>query len=154
MEARPEVTVVFGSMYGFTARMAEAVARGIAEEGVPVRVLDAGRVHVSFLIREAWKRKGLVIGAPTYDTGIFPPVEYFLRLLECKRLRDRVVELFGSYGWKGGSIPKMRERVEALGWELVGEVSFHGAPTPEDLARARELGRKVAERVGAAAPEA
>ena len=46
------------------------------------------------------------------------------------------------------------ERVEALGWELVGEVSFHGTPTPEDLARARELGRKVAERVGAAAPEA
>ncbi|RLE33010.1 FprA family A-type flavoprotein [Candidatus Acetothermia bacterium] len=154
MEARPEVTIVFGSMYGFTARMAEAVARGIAEEGVPVRVLDAGRVHVSFLIREAWKRKGLVIGAPTYDTGIFPPVEYFLRLLERKRLRDRVVGLFGSYGWKGGSVPKMRERVEALGWELVGEVSFHGAPTPEDLARARELGRKVAERVGAVAPEA
>ncbi|NOX44765.1 MAG: MBL fold metallo-hydrolase, partial [Caldiserica bacterium] len=66
MEAVPEVTVIFGSMYGFTARAAEEVARGVAEAGVPVRVLDAGRVHVSYLIREAWKRRGLILGAPTY----------------------------------------------------------------------------------------
>ena len=152
MEARPEVTVVFGSMYGFTARMAEAVARGAAGEGVPVRVLDAGRTHVSFLIREAWKRKGLIIGAPTYDTGIFPPVEYFLRLLERKRLRDRVAGLFGSFGWKGGSVEKMRERVEALGWELVDAVAFRGAPAPEDLKKAEELGAAVARRVRSGAP--
>ena len=147
MEAAPGVTVIFGSMYGFTARAAEEVARGAAEAGVPVRVLDAGRAHVSFLIREAWKRRGLVLGAPTYDAGIFPPVEHLLRLLERKRLRGRVAGLFGAYGWRGGSVDKMRERVEALGWEVVDAVAFHGAPTPEDLARARALGEAVARRV-------
>ncbi len=151
MEALPEVTLVFGSMYGFTSRMAEAVARGVKKAGLKVKVLDAARTHVSFLIREAWKRKGLIIGAPTYDTGIFPPVEYFLRLLERKRLRDRVVGVFGSYGWKGGAVDKIMERVGPLGWEVVDTLGFHGAPSPDDLARAESLGEKVATRVREAA---
>ncbi|MBC7099303.1 MBL fold metallo-hydrolase, partial [Candidatus Bipolaricaulota bacterium] len=52
MEGRAEVTLVYGSMYGHTRRMAEAVARGVRNEGIPVKVLDACRVHVSYLIRE------------------------------------------------------------------------------------------------------
>ena len=103
---------------------------------------------MSFLIREVWKRKGLIIGAPTYDTDIFPPVEYLLRLLERKRLRDRVVGLFGSFGWKGRAVGKMKEKVEALGWKLVDAVGFQGSPTEEDLKKARELGHKVAQAVG------
>jgi flavorubredoxin len=116
-----------------------------------VRILDAGRVHVSFLIREAWKRRGLILGAPTYDAGIFPPVEYLLRLLERKRLGGRIVGLFGSYGWRGGSVEVMRERVEALGWELVDAVAFPGAPTPRDFSRAQALGEAVAHRVAGTA---
>ena len=147
MEARPEVTLVYGSMYGHTQRMAEAVARGVRAEGVAVRVLDASRVHVSYLIREAWKRKGLILGAPTYDGGVFPPLEGLLRLLERKRLKDRVVGVFGSYGWHGGAVKKIAARAEELGWQVVGEASFQGAPTPEDLAAGEGLGREVARRV-------
>lgn len=141
------VAVVFGSMYGETKKMAEAVARGVREAGVPARVLDAARVHVSFLIRDAWRFQGLILGSPTYDTGIFPALEYFLRLLERKRLKNRVVGLFGSHGWRGGALAKLEEKVRELGWELVGSVEFSGAPTPEELARGRALGRTVAEQV-------
>ena len=146
-EGEPGVTLVFGSMYGETRKMAEAVARGVREGGLPVRVLDAGRVHVSFLIQEAWRCRGLILGSPTYDTGIFPPVEHFLRLLERKRLRNRVVGIFGSYGWRGGARTKLEEKVRELGWELVGSVEFAGAPTAEELRQGQELGRAVAERV-------
>lgn len=146
-EGEPGVAVVFGSMYGETRKMAEAVAQGIREAGLPARVLDAGRVHVSFLIRDAWRFRGLVLGSPTYDTGIFPPIEYLLRLLERKRLKNRVVGIFGSYGWRGGARAKIEEKVRELGWELVGSVEFCGAPAEEDLRRGRELGRAVAQRV-------
>ncbi|MGC9530246.1 MAG: FprA family A-type flavoprotein [Candidatus Bipolaricaulaceae bacterium] len=148
MEGRPGVAVIFGSMYGHTRRMAEAVARGVAAAGVPVRVLDGGRVHLSYLIRESWKWRGLILGAPTYDAGIFPPVEHMMRMLERKRLAGRVVGLFGSFGWKGGAVRRMAERVEELGWELVGSVDFQGAPTQEELAAGEQLGRAVAAQVG------
>ncbi len=147
MEGEAGVALVYGSMYGETQAMAEAVAEGVREGGIPVRVLDAGRVHPSFLVRDAWRLRGLVLGSPTYDGGAFPPVEALLRLLERKRLKNRVVGLFGSYGWKGGALRRLAERVGELGWELVGEVGFAGAPTDEDLARGHALGREVAARV-------
>lgn len=146
-EGEPGVVVIFGSMYGETRKMAEAVAQGVREEGLPARVLDASRVHVSFLIRDAWRFQGLILGTPTYDTGIFPPIEYALRLLERKRLKNRVVGIFGSYGWRGGARAKLEEKVRELGWEVVETLEFAGAPTVEDIATGRELGRKVAARV-------
>lgn len=141
------VALIFGSMYRETRKMAEAVAQGVLEAGLPVRVLDAGRVHPSFLIRDAWRFQGLILGAPTYDTGIFPPIEYLLRLLEQKRLTNRVVGIFGSYGWRGGAKAKLEEKVRKLGWDLVGSLEFPGAPTPEALREGRELGKAVAKRV-------
>lgn len=127
--------------------MVEAVAQGVHEAGLPVRVLDASRIHPSFLIREAWRFQGLILGAPAYDTGIFPPIEYLLRLLERKRVTNRVVGICGSYGWRGGSRAKQEERVRELGWDLVGSVEFSGAPTSKELREGRELGKAVARRV-------
>jgi len=147
MEGLPEVTLIYGSMYGHTRRLAETVARGVRAEGVPVRVLDASRVQVSYLIREAWKRRGLILGVPTYDGGVFPALEQLLRLLERKRLKGRVVGVFGSYGWHGGAVKRVAAKAGELGWEVVGEVGFQGAPTGEDLAAGEALGREVARRV-------
>lgn len=147
MEGEPAVTVVYGSMYGQTQRMADAVARGVTAAGVAVRVVDASRVHPSFVLAEAWRRRGLVLGSPTYDGGILPAVERVLRLLARKRLANRVAGLFGSSGWQGGAVRKMADEVSGLGWELVDKVEFRGAPRREDLARGGELGRGVAQRV-------
>ncbi|MGB9758007.1 MAG: FprA family A-type flavoprotein [Candidatus Bipolaricaulaceae bacterium] len=147
MEGEAGVALIFGSMYGETRKAAEALARGVAEEGLPVRVLDAGRIHPSFLVRDAWRFSGLALGSPTYDAGVFPPVEYALRLLERKRLKNRVVALFGSHGWKGGALRKLREKVEELGWEVVGELGFPGEPGPGELSGARELGKALAQRI-------
>lgn len=147
MEGEEGVTVIYGSMYGHTQRLAEAVAQGVKLAGVGVRVLDASRVPLSFLIREAWKRRGLILGAPTYDGGIFPPLEQLVRMLERKRLRGKVVGVFGSYGWRGGAVKKLVDWVQELGWQLVGEVGFHGAPSREELAAGHSLGQKIAHTV-------
>lgn len=149
MEGERAVTVVYGSMYDHTRRMADAVACGVTAAGLPVKVVDAARVHPSFVLAEAWLRRGLVLGSPTYDTGIFPAVEHALRLIARKRLANRVVGLFGSAGWQGGAVRKMAEEVAELGWELVDKLEFKGAPVREDLAAGEELGRRVAERVKA-----
>lgn len=147
MEGEPAVTVVYGSMYDHTRQMADAVARGVRATGVPVRVVDAARVHPSTVLAETWRRRGLVLGSPTYDTGIFPAVDHALRLIVAKRLLNRVVGLFGSFGWKGGAVRKMADEVASLGWDLADTVEFPGAPRQDDLARGEELGRRIAERV-------
>ncbi|HIC95044.1 TPA: FprA family A-type flavoprotein [Candidatus Bipolaricaulota bacterium] len=147
MEGEPGVVLIYGSMYGDTELMADRVARGVASAstGVPIKVLDASRTHLSFLLAEAWRYRALILGTPTYDTGIFPPVEQFLRLAQRKRLQNRLVGLFGSFGWAGGAVKGMRAIVEELGWELIEPaVEFQGRPTEEELERGEALGQAVA----------
>ncbi|MCR4404537.1 MAG: FprA family A-type flavoprotein [Candidatus Acetothermia bacterium] len=148
MEGEPGVVLIYGSMYGDTELLAERVARGVIAKGAPLRVMDASRTHPSFLLAETWRYKALILGAPTYDGGVFVPIEQFLRLAQRKRLQHRLVGLFGSFGWSGGAVKAMRSIIEELKWELVGPVvEFNGRPTEAELEQGAALGRAVAERV-------
>ncbi|HPM41391.1 MAG TPA: FprA family A-type flavoprotein, partial [bacterium] len=92
-EAEEGVVLAYASMYGNTERMMEAVARGLVGEDVArVRIHDVARTHVSYLIRDAWRFGGLILGSPTYDAGLFPPMRHFVNLLEHKKLTRRVLE--------------------------------------------------------------
>jgi flavorubredoxin len=139
------VVIAYGSMYGSTERMMETVAVGIYETGCRnVRIHDMSRSHVSYAIRDAWRYKGLVLGCPTYDTGIFPPVDALVRLLEEKKLKNRVVGLFGSYGWSGGGVKGLKAFVETSKLKLVEPVvEARFSATDDKLEQCRLLGCNV-----------
>jgi anaerobic nitric oxide reductase flavorubredoxin len=142
--AEPIVCLAYASMYGFTERMARAVAAGVVEAGVPLEMFDAGRTHPSFILASVWKSGGILLGAPTYEGDMFPPMRHLLDLIAAKGATGRKAGLFGSYGWAGGAGRRASEKLERLQWHAHGVVQFEGCPTAEDLARGRELGRAVA----------
>ena len=148
-EGDPGVTMVYGSMYGFTEKVAEQVARGAKSGGLKdLQVLDASRTHPSYLLSAAWKRRGLIIGSPTYESRAFPPISNFLEVVEKKKLKERIAGIFGSYGWGGGSVREIEGTVETLDWNLAASpVEFNGQPSRDQLESGFELGRKVAEEV-------
>jgi len=148
-EADPGVVVAFGSMYGNTETMAEAVARGLSDAGVKVvRMHNVSISHLSYIIRDIWRYRGLVLGSPTYDACVFPPMESLLRLLGTKRIAGRQVGVFGSHGWAGGAVKTLTEFVADSGLELVEPVidaTFHG--TADQIEQCHELGRNMAVRI-------
>lgn len=145
-EGMDGVLLAFGSMYGNTQRMAEAVAAGLREGGITdICVADVSRVDVSFLLRDAWKYRGLALGAPTHDQQIFPLMADFLKFLKSKGLSNRVAGIFGSYGWSGGCVDGMREIAEANGWDVVEPVvEACCAPGEDDLENCRKIGLEMA----------
>jgi len=145
MEGKPGVALVYASMYGQTAKMMEAVARGIAEEGVTeVRVIDASRTHVSYTIRDCWDYGVIGLGSPTYDTGLLPPVEELTRLLTHKGLENRKVGVFGSYGWAGGAVKQLKAFAEECDFELIEpSVTSNFAPGEQELEQCEQLGRNL-----------
>jgi flavorubredoxin len=145
----PAVTLVYGSMYGNTERMMNAVAIGISEAGVPVEVFDVARTHVSYILPSLWTRAGVVIGAPTYEVKLFPPMAEVLSMAVSKRILGRKAAFFGSYGWSGGALKDIKRIVEPAKWELGEPLEFIGCPGPEDLAKGLEFGRRFAERLKA-----
>jgi flavorubredoxin len=145
--AEPEVTVIYASMYGGTEKMMNVVAQGISSEDVSVQVFDAARTHVSYILPSLWTRSGVMIGAPTYEVALFPPMAHVLDMAARKRIVNKKAAWFGSYGWSGGAEKELRALIEPLKWELVEILEFRGAPKKDDLAAAEEFGARFARAV-------
>jgi flavorubredoxin len=141
------VTLIYGSMYGNTERMMNAVAVGISQAGVPFEVFDVGRTHVSYILPSLWTRAGVMIGAPTYEVKLFPPMAEVLTMAVSKRVLSRKAAYFGSYGWSGGALKEVKRIIEPAKWELGETFEFIGSPKREDLVKGQEFGRRFAERI-------
>ena len=144
-KTEPEITFIYGSMYGNTEAMMNAVAQGISRVGVPLEIFDAARTDVSYILPSLWTKAGVMVGAPTYEGTLFPPVAQVLEMAVLKRVLNKRVAMFGSYGWSGGALKHLKKIVEPVKWELVDSFEFIGKPTGEDLKEGEEFGASFAE---------
>lgn len=136
-EVERGVCIVYGSMYGNTAAAADAIAMELESRGIPCAVHDlagnnAGELGVSGALRDAFRYDTLIVGSPTYNNGIFPPVETFMRALKARLVKGRRFYAFGSYTWAGASVRLLNEMATEMGFELLGSgTSFAQAYTKE-----------------------
>lgn len=144
-ETKTAITLIYGSMYGNTEVMVNAVAQGIAPTCIPLDIFDAARTHASYIIPSLWTSSGVVIGAPTYDAGLFPPVAHVLDVAVRKGIRNKKVLRFGSFGWAGGAQREFEKIIESARWDLIDSFEFMGQPTKDDLKKGERLGQKSAE---------
>jgi flavorubredoxin len=138
------VTLLYASMYGNTEKMMNAVARGVSREDVPLAVFDVARTHISYILPALWTQRGVLVGAPTYEGSLFPPMRHALDMAAQKHIRNKKVARFGSYGWSGGAQRDFERIVETLKWELTESFEFPGGPTEDDLRQGEELGARFA----------
>ena len=145
--AEPEITIVWSSMYGNTQQLLDSVVAGVESEGLKVHVHRVPQEHVSFVLASAWRSSGIIIGTPTYEYRMFPPMYAVLDVLERSHVKNRKAMRFGSYGWSGGANKQYDELTSLMKWDCLGVVEFQGAPTEEDKATAFEMARGVARSV-------
>ncbi len=145
--AEEEVTLVWSSMYGNTESLVEAVRAGVEAEGLPIHIHRVPQEHVSFVLASAWRSSGIIVGMPTYEYRMFPPMYTVLDILERSHVMNRKAFRFGSYGWSGGAQKQFDAFTQAMKWDCLGSVEFQGAPKQPDhetaFARARELAKQV-----------
>lgn len=150
-ETEPGLVICYGTMYGNTERMAEEIARAASQAGVKnIVVYNVSKTHHSYIIRDVFRYKGLIVGAPTYNTGLYHEMDVLLSELANRDIKDHLLGWFGSYGWASKAVSKIREWNEtALHFEAVGEpVEMKQALTPEVTEQCRALGRAMAEKLG------
>lgn len=136
-EVERGVCIAYGSMYGNTAAAAEALAEELRRLGVPCAVHDlAGNVNpglgLSGALRDVFKYDTIVAASPTYNNGIFPPVETFMKALQARLIKGRRFYALGSYTWAGSSVNLLNSFAESLGFEVLAPgLSFPQAYSPE-----------------------
>ena len=146
-ETERGVCIVYGSMYGNTAAAADALAMELESIGVPYAIHDlagnnAGELGVSGALRDVFKYDTIVVGSPTYNNGIYPPVETFMKALQARLIKNRRFFAFGSYTWAGASVRLLNEIAAAQNFEILGDgLSFPQAYTREkvDMAAVAQL---------------
>jgi len=138
------ITLIYGSMYGNTEEMMNAVAHGVSLEGVPLTIFDVNHTHISYIMPSLWTQRGVIVGAPTYEGSLFPPMAHVLNMAAIKRIRNKKVARFGSYGWSGGAQRHFERLIEPLKWELTDSFEFVGSPSDADLGKGKEFGAKFA----------
>ena len=146
-QAEAGITPIYGSTDGNTETMMNAVAQGISRTGIPLEIFDAARSHASYILPSLWRKQGVVVGAPTYEVTLFPPVAHVLDIAVHKGVRNKKAAFFGSYGWSGGAQGEFKKIVEPATWEVADSFEFIGAPTKEDLKKGEEFGAAFAERI-------
>lgn len=143
------VVIAYGSMYGNTEQMAEAIAYELAEQGIKEVILHnvSKRSH-SYIIRDIFKYKGLIVGSPTYNNKLYPEVEYLLSKVEGREMKNRYFGYFGSFTWAGAAVKRLAQFAEETKFEVVGApVEMRQAMFNETYEACVALGKAMAERL-------
>ena len=146
--AEKGITLLWSSMYGNTKAVTDAVMSGIARERIPMEVFEVPGTDESYVLASIFKNRGVVVGAPTYETKLFPPMAHVLDSVARKKMINRKVFRFGSYGWSGGAQREFDALAEELKWEQAEPLEFRGAPTSDQLREAEERAAAFARIIG------
>ncbi|MGQ9509543.1 MAG: FprA family A-type flavoprotein [Thermodesulfobacteriota bacterium] len=147
-KADKKVLVVYDTMWGSTELLAKAVVKGLIETGLEVKLLHLRYNHRSDIIAEMLTAKGLLLGSPTLNNGMFPTMGDFLTYMKGLRPKGKIFGLFGSYGWGGGAIKEMRQSLESEKFEVwEKELAIPFIPNSEETIRAIEFGKEFGEKI-------
>jgi len=148
-DADEGVVIAYGSMYGHTEEMAEAVAEAVNAEGIRnVIVYDVSKTSSSFILMDIFKYKALIIGCPTYCNQIYPDIESLLGKISVREIKNHYFGYFGSFTWAGAAVKRMGEWAEKSKMEIVGNpVEMKQAMRDTTLEQCYDLGKAMADRL-------
>ncbi len=110
-----DTVVVYGSLYGHTASAAQALASLLREKtNSNIKVYDVSGIDVSYLIGEVWRCKKIVLMCPTYNNGIYPPMESFLSDMAALGVTGRTFALAQNGTWAPATVKLMTEKLQSL----------------------------------------
>ena len=148
-DADEGVVIAYGSMYGNTEQMAEAIAEELSAQGVKNIVMhNVTKSHPSYIIADIFRYKGLIIGSPTYSNQIFPEVEALLSKILLREVKGRYLGYFGSFAWAGAAVKRLAEFAEKSKFELIGDpVEMKQAMKDLTYTQCENLARAMADRL-------
>jgi len=143
-----KILVIYDTMWGSTEKMAKAILKGLIDEGADAKLLHLRSNHRSDIIEEMLEARGILLGSPTLNNGMFPTMGDFLTYMRGLRPKGKIFGLFGSHGWGGGAIKEMRRYLEIEKFEIwEKELPVQFIPNSEELSSAIQFGREFAKEI-------
>lgn len=149
-ETQPGLVICYGTMYGNTERMAEVIARAASQAGVKdIALYNVSKTHHSYILRDIFRYNGLIVGAPTYNAGLYHEMDVLLSEVAGRDIKNHLMGWFGSYAWAGKAVKKIAEwNDNHIHFEHVGPaVEMKQSLNAETKAQCEALGKAMAARI-------
>ena len=101
------ILLAVASIHCNTYDAAKEMEKMLKEENVTS--IDLTREDISKAVGEAFKYDKLIVAASSYDSGLFPPMENFLRRLKSKNYQNRTVGIIENGSWAPSAGKCMKE---------------------------------------------
>ncbi len=143
-----DVVIAYVSAYGYTRSLAKAIAKGVQEAGVNVKVFDLVTDSAEEAKAAIADADGFLLGSPTLVGDALPPIYEMMMGLNPIIHRGKFAGAFGSYGWSGEAVPNLVARMQQLKLSMPLEgMKIRFKPTQQDLDNAVSYGKQFAEAV-------
>ena len=109
------VFIAYASIHGNTANAAREIAKILKEKGAKkVVVSDLSREDMAECIEDAFRYDKIVLAASSYNAGVFPPMEQFLRLIKDKNYQNRKIAIIENGTWAPSAAKTMLEIIGGM----------------------------------------
>lgn len=109
------VVIVYASVYGNTAKVADLMATKLADKGIRnIRVYDVSVTHSSEIVSEVFRCSHIIFASTTYNAGIFVNMENALHDIVAHNLQKRTIALVENGTWAPTAGSLMRNLLSTL----------------------------------------
>lgn len=145
-ESEDGVVIAYASMYGNTEEMVDVVARQLAVNGIKnIKVHNVSYSDESFILRDIYTYKGLIVMSPTYNGCAFPKIEALLSSLQLRATSGKVFACAGSFTWASAAVKRINAMVEKLKFTHVdGDVEMKQGMSGDVAEKCRALADRFA----------
>ena len=94
------ILIAYNSIHGNTEKAVEKLTEILKENtNQKIIVSDLSRDDMSEVIEDAFRYDKMIVATPTYDAGLFPTTEKFLRHLKSKNFQNRKIGIIENGSW-------------------------------------------------------
>lgn len=109
------ILIAYNSIHGNTKKAVERLEEILIKAGAKkVITSDLAREDMAEVIEDAFRYDKMILACPTYDAGLFPYMEKFLRHLKHKNYQNRTVAIIENGSWAPAAAKNMQEILEQM----------------------------------------
>jgi flavorubredoxin/flavin reductase (DIM6/NTAB) family NADH-FMN oxidoreductase RutF len=112
------VAVLYASAYGNTAKVADAITRGLMAAGISVEAINCEYTPSDGIAATVADCDGFILGSPTLAGHAPVQIQTALGTILANVPKTKLAGVFGSYGWSGEAIDLLEQKLRDAGYRL------------------------------------
>jgi len=116
-----KAAIVFSTMTGNTAKVAQKLAEGLEGNGIATSVFNLKNADIQEVIQIIRESDGVLVGSSTKYADMVGKVEELLKELKGIKAEGKLAAAFGSYGWSGEATVHIESYLADAGFRVVNQ---------------------------------